>query len=77
MKFCMDPNQQGKYSAFYMFAENPDETEALKKIAALLPRMSDDFTVEYEEHYSRQGCLEFHKKRIRPAKGTSGTWMDY
>ena len=66
MKMVLDPNQQGKYSAFYIFAENSDESEALKKIVALLPRMNDDFTVEYEEVFSRQGCIEFHKKRFEP-----------
>ena len=68
MKFVLDPNQQGKYSAFYIFAENPDENKALKKIIALLPRMADEFTVEYEEAYSLQGCIEFHKKRFGKAE---------
>ncbi len=59
----IDPNQQGKYKSFYLFAENDQEVEVLKTISFLLPAwMNDDFRVEYGGKEKQGGpYLQFFK----------------
>jgi len=59
----IDPNQQGKYKSFYLFAENSQEGEVLKTISFLLPRwMNEDFKVEYGGPEQQGGpYLQFFK----------------
>lgn len=67
----IDPNQQGKYKAFYLFAENPDEESDLKTIASILPKFFGGCSVEFGDATKQGGpYLQFYVQRIKPALGS-------
>lgn len=67
----IDPNQQGKYKAFYLFSENADEEESLKTIASILPKFFDGCSVEFISSKEPGGpALQFYIGRIEPALGS-------